>query len=373
MDSANNVTNSTNCLIVSYWEQVVTGTVTLLISLIGLIGNSMLITAVLFSRKLHTSTNAFVTSLAVADLMTAFFLIWFAVGVLGPDGWPLPQAYWMCELTGFIIYACRGTSLYTLGTIAMNRLILITKSHLYERIFKSWRLGVLIAVPWVISWGFISILLLSEVGAIGYDKTDISCSVVSYYDKSDVLNTCLITIFIPPPLLVVLFSYTWIYIHLKKHFRTKKRILHISSPYATDGNSVDAPNASDAQVCARKLERQLYHGSTPNLHRIEQKKKISMEQVKITKNLFLVVCSIYICFLPYVIFILDKDSHTIFYTRMITLSNSAINFLIHAFKHPDFKCVLGHMIRRTYTDIPQPSRFLKFLISKWNSLTVGYG
>ena len=230
MDTANNVTNNTNYLIVSYWEQVVTGTVTLLISLIGLIGNSMLITAVMFSRKLHTSTNAFVTSLAVADLMTAFFLIWFAVGILGPDGWPLPQAYWICELTGFVIYACRGTSLYTLGTIAVNRLILITKSHMYERIFKSWKLGVLIAVPWVISWGSFSLLLLNGIGGFGYDNTDISCSVVGYYDKSDILTICLVTIGFPLPLLVVLFSYTWIYIYLKKHFRTKKRILHISSP-----------------------------------------------------------------------------------------------------------------------------------------------
>ena len=369
MDTANNVTNSTNYLIVSYWEQVVTGTVTLLISLIGLIGNSMLITAVMFSRKLHTSTNAFVTSLAVADLMTAFFLIWFAVGVLGPDGWPIPQAYWICELTGFVIYACRGTSLYTLGTIAVNRLILITKSHMYERIFKSWKLGVLIAVPWVISWGSFSLLLLNGIGGFGYDNTDISCSVVGYYDKSDILTICLVTIGFPLPLLVVLFSYTWIYIHLKKHFRTKKRILHISSP-CTDSSSMDAAN-HDALANAWPLKRQPHHGSTPNLHQIEQKKKISMEQIKITKNLFLIVCSIYICFLPYVISLLKKDRHIVFYTRVITLSNSAINFAIHAFKHPDFKCVLGHMIRRTYTDIPQPSRFLKFLISKWNSLTVG--
>ena len=380
MDAATAI-NHTNSLNVSYWEQILTGTITSLISITGIIGNLMLITAMLFSRKLHTMTNAFVTSLAVADLMTAFFLIWFAVGVFGPDGWPLPQAYWICDVTGFVIFASRMTALYTLGTIAVNRLISVTKPYLYKWIFKSWRLGILIAIPWVIPFGSVAGLVLNGVGTFGYDDTKKSCCIVSYHDKSDILTFCIVVIGFPLPLLVVLVSYIWIYIYLKKHFRKKKRVLHISSPYA-DGNSLDEANAfdteayeridtanapgaqADERIDAPLIEGQLHYGSTANRHLIERRKKISMDQIKITKNLLLIVCSIYICFLPYAVFLLKKNRHVIFYTRMITFSNCAINFAIHAFKHSEFKLVLGHILRRNYADIPQPSRFLKFLIKK---------
>ena len=302
----------------------------------------MLITAVFFSRKLHTTTNAFVTSLAIADLLTAFFLIWFAVGVLGPNGWPLPQSYdWICDVTGFVICASRMTALYILGTIAVNRLILITKPYLYKWMFKSWRLGILIAIPWVIPFGSLAGLVLNGVGSYGYDDTDISCSAVSNHNMSDILTICVVAIGFPLPLLVILVSYTWIYVHLKKHFRKQKRVLHISSPCA-NGNSldaadaqlygmIDAENASDVEadetIDTPLMEGQPHYGSTAKpASNPTKKEKYLWKQIKITKSLLLIVCSIYICFLPYAVFLLRKDKHVVFYTRMITFSNCAINF-----------------------------------------------
>ena len=85
----------------------------------------MIILAVSFSRKLQTATNAFVTNLAVADLLTSFILIWYTVGALGKGDWPIPQAYWICEVTGFSIVASIGTSTHNLAIIALNRLIRI--------------------------------------------------------------------------------------------------------------------------------------------------------------------------------------------------------------------------------------------------------
>ena len=99
MNSTANSTTATPNATVNYWEQALTGGLIILIAILGLIGNSMIIVAVALCRKLQTSTNAFVTSLAVTDLITSFFTVWGGVSVLGKDEWPLPQAPWLCRLS----------------------------------------------------------------------------------------------------------------------------------------------------------------------------------------------------------------------------------------------------------------------------------
>ncbi len=131
----NSTSLSANLLNVSYWEQILTSILIGIIAITGLIGNSMIIAAVAFSRKLQTATNAFVTSLGVADLLTSFALIWFTVGALGDGVWPIPQAYWLCQFAGFMIYAGIGTSMWTLGIIAVNRFVRIARPHWYNKIF----------------------------------------------------------------------------------------------------------------------------------------------------------------------------------------------------------------------------------------------
>ncbi|XP_072037252.1 melatonin receptor type 1B-A-like [Amphiura filiformis] len=368
METVNATTNgSINFpMSVNYWEQIFTAILTLLISVTGIIGNTLIILAVAFSQKLQTSTNAFVTSLAVADLLTSIFLIWFSVSILGHNEWPIPNAIWLCDVTGFTIYACRGTSLYTLAAIAVNRLILITKSYTYSKIFTSWKLVMLIAIPWIIPWVAFIILILAGVGQFGYDIGDLSCSAIGSAYLPDIMAICIAAIGFPIPLFLVVFSYTGIYIYLRRHFHAKKSTIQIPSSHGTDDTG---SNALDLGAKDRQLQV-----STPdlsdnaNMNQTKRYRQISRDQIKITKNLFLIVCSIYVCFLPYFICLLLIQKSYIrvhFYARIVTFANSAINFAIHTSKHPDFNMVIRHMVRGSYSNIPQPSRLLRFLLSKW--------
>ena len=99
--------------------------------------------------------------------------------------------------------------------------------------------------------------------------------------------------------------------------------------------------------------------AAPSTRNKRKRETISRQQIKITKNLFIVVCAFFACFVPY--FVLNPvlgSSHAIYYIRLLPLVNSAINFVIYARKHPEFKVVLGCMMRCSYADIPQPSRLL---------------
>ena len=103
---------------VSYWKQILTTALIGIIAIAELFGNSMIILAVAFSRKLQTSTNALVTSLGFTDLVSSIVLVFVMIGTLGKNGWPLPNAYWICQGTAFLVYATLGTSIFTMASIA---------------------------------------------------------------------------------------------------------------------------------------------------------------------------------------------------------------------------------------------------------------
>ncbi len=379
MDTANSTVSSQTNLHVFYWEQVLTAILILIIATSGIIGNSLLLLAVAFCQKLHTSTNSFVTSLSVADLLTAAHLIWYAIGVLGQNEWPIQNATWLCTQAGFTIYACRGTSLYTLAAIAVNRYMFITKpSCMYNQVFSSWKLVILIAIPWIIPRISLIILLLCDVGEFGYDAGDYSCSAIGS-DPPDFMAISIAIMGFPIPLVLVVFSYTKIYLYLRKHFHAKKiSLAMISSQAEIDATSNAqglmpvSSRIDDRALDLNMKERQLYQSTSDlsayhigNVNHAKQHRQISQEHIKITKNLFLIVCSVYICFLPYFILLFLKNSHVHFYARIITFSNSAINFAIHASKHQDFNLVIRHILRGSFSKIPQPSKLLRFLLSRW--------
>ena len=112
-----------------YWAVILRYVILFTIVIIGIIGNCMIIIAVAFSRILQTSTNAFVTSLAVTDLLTCLVVSMNYIAVpllLGTD-----MVNKLCQFVAFVIYSSVGTSLYTLGAIGINRLLLITKPILF--------------------------------------------------------------------------------------------------------------------------------------------------------------------------------------------------------------------------------------------------
>ncbi|XP_072043450.1 beta-2 adrenergic receptor-like [Amphiura filiformis] len=329
-NATTNVTNTSlpvYIMNVSYWEQILLAILLELVAIAGLIGNSMIIAAVAFSKKLQTSTNAFVTSLSITDLLTSFTLIWYTISLLGKNEWPIPGAYWICKFTGFMVYACVGTSMLTLGMIGINRLIHISKPMWYQKIFTSWKLVILVLIPWVIPT--VSLLISTATGdvAFGYNKPSLVCAV---YEHTDLFVIAINAVGLLFPLLAIV-------------------------SYSMQSSSADLAITEE--------------GHDPNHSTAgRRRKQISKQEIAITKNLFVVVVGFLVCFLPYLILLSIRNAidaeHYRFYIRVGPFFNSAINFMIYASKHPDFKVVLRHMMRCSYADIPQPSPILKYILSK---------
>ncbi|XP_030850971.1 octopamine receptor 1-like [Strongylocentrotus purpuratus] len=111
----------------NYNQRIAIATILCLVFIVGSIGNTLVITAVVLSRELRSSTNWFVVNLGCSDLLTCLCLPFYAVAMLSRDGWPLPG--WICVANAAMVMICMGASVMTLALIAFNRWYLLTNTR----------------------------------------------------------------------------------------------------------------------------------------------------------------------------------------------------------------------------------------------------
>lgn len=93
--------------------------------------------------------------------------------------------------------------------------------------------------------------------------------------------------------------------------------------------------------------------------------RLNRRQIKITKNLFVVVCAYVICVSQYAVFlIIPVFERLLPYSAVLITFSHAVNPLIYALKHPTFKVVIRPMLMCQFSKIPGPSKFLKFILRK---------
>ncbi|RNA16468.1 melatonin receptor type 1B-B-like [Brachionus plicatilis] len=130
---------------------------------IGIIGNLLIIGAVLSTKELHSSTNMLVFNLALADLTISTMVDSFTVvGVLQGKSY-FDQRPILCHfVAGICLVACE-TSLMNIGFLAINRYVHICHHSVYNKIFTikktliycciTWMIGISIDFPNLLGWG----------------------------------------------------------------------------------------------------------------------------------------------------------------------------------------------------------------------------
>ncbi|XP_038055038.1 melatonin receptor type 1B-B-like [Patiria miniata] len=334
----------------TYQERVAMAVLWLLIALIDIIGNTMVILAVVFSKKLRTSTNVFVVSLSVADLLTGLALPMSAVGLLSPgDTWPWSTET-PCYLAGMLLYISSCASLYNLASIALNRLILIKRPMtLYRSLYTRRNLAINVAVLWFVAIATMVVPPLCGVGGFGYDEQHHSCSDMDTHPKAKTFEKIQTFLSYPIPLIIIVTSYTLIYLHVRRHFKAQRSLRGGIS--ISDTGPVSSSSSFQVSDNAAVLKT-------------SQQGRAYRQQLQITKNLFMAVCAFVVCVTPYgvALFIPNTDRYLLFLGVVFTC-NSCVNPIIYASKHPQFKKVLRRMLQCRYSQIEEPSDALKALMT----------
>ena len=106
------------------------------------------------NARLQTSTNLYIISLAISDIINAVIVMPFIVGVLITGKWPFGEA--VCDFHAFFTLFSVYVSPTTMGLTAFNRYVRIVKPQNYPRIFTDTRSKIYITAVWLTVAGYVS-------------------------------------------------------------------------------------------------------------------------------------------------------------------------------------------------------------------------
>ncbi|GAB6024268.1 hypothetical protein CHUAL_008961 [Chamberlinius hualienensis] len=176
-----------------YWALVL-----ILFPLFTVFGNVLVILSVYKERSLHTVTNYFIVSLAVADLLVAALVMPFAVYVMVNVDWELSPT--LCDFYIAMDVACSTSSIFNLVAISIDRFIAVTQPIKYAKHRNNKRVWVTIAIVWLVSAAIGSPIVLGLNTTP--DRNPILCI---FYNPDFIIGSSLSSFYIPCIIMVVLY------------------------------------------------------------------------------------------------------------------------------------------------------------------------
>ncbi|XP_030832299.1 toll-like receptor 4 [Strongylocentrotus purpuratus] len=164
---------------IPFHHRAIVASVLIGLTLIGLLGNILVIIAVVVAKKLRTITNILVVNLAFADLVTCLCIPFQVVGLLSQtEGYPLHD--FVCATVAGVAVTCICCSSSTLVVIAIVRWYVITKFVRGQRgIHSPKKLATVVAIIWIGSAALTVVPTLLGMGTLGYSQ---------YYSLSTSIN-----------------------------------------------------------------------------------------------------------------------------------------------------------------------------------------
>lgn len=121
-----------------------------LINITVVLGNSLVIAAVITTKKLRTVTNIFIVSLACADLLLGFSVLPFSISVEVFNVW-IWGTVWCNIWLAIDVWLCTA-SIISLCAISLDRYIAVTRPIRYPSIMSPFRGKVLVSCVWILSF-----------------------------------------------------------------------------------------------------------------------------------------------------------------------------------------------------------------------------
>ncbi|KAJ8042652.1 5-hydroxytryptamine receptor 4 [Holothuria leucospilota] len=318
-------------------QRLIVAVIVCVVSLVGLPGNSLVMLAVLLSKKLHNRTNVFVVNLAFADFLTCLMLPFQAVALLH-DSWPLSES--LCTVVAIVMWAGLGSSVVNLAVIAFMRFYIITKPRKkYEKLFSKPAMTFMVIGAWLVPFLLIFVPPLFGLGRIGYSPRYRICSADSSHPLADIYAILSSVVVECPGLIIIMVCYVKIYLFVR---------------------------ASSREVILRARTQSMQMAKRPKQPPNQMEEAVFRRQLQVTQNLFVVVCSYIICIMPFgLACVIPAPTYpAIPWTSVLLMINSCVNPIIYGLKHPQFKEVFRPILTCSWMKIPEP-----LLIKKTSSVS----
>ena len=272
------------------------------ITMVCLIGNSLTCIAVYRNARLRTSTNLYLISLAVSDIIHAAIVMPLTAGVLIAG--ELPYGETVCDLFALFTQFSVYVSPTTMGLTAFNRYVRIVKPQHYSRIFTDARSKIYVAAVWLTIVGYISIPKMAGFTEKSFFAGHAVCIFVQTTVAMKTIHYIIVVcFFLLLPLVVASVSYYKVFKEIKHHN------LNMASTAQAEGNE----------------------------------NRLTVKEIKITKSLAIVMFTFVLCWVPFWIIVVIERFIAVVPRNIQLLCpflmafSSTINPFIYAGMNPSFR------------------------------------
>lgn len=187
--------------------------VVLLVMTVG--GNTLVCLAIYLDRRLRSSTNWFVASLAVADLLYGLIGLPFRIAQTSGTVFELHQCYTFIWADMF----CAAASIANLALISIDRYLKITKPFQYHVLLTQTRVFIAVGGVWIYSGVLASLSLIRWPGALGVLLDRNACLNINqvFYTVANIVAFIL-------PLVILVINYVKVFVEALKQFNKMKEL-----------------------------------------------------------------------------------------------------------------------------------------------------
>ncbi|XP_030838615.1 melatonin receptor type 1B-B-like [Strongylocentrotus purpuratus] len=201
------------------YKAILVWTITIMFT--GILGNVLVISAVLLHRNLRKIENVFIVNLAVADMGVSLIVNTFCiVGIVTKAEFFIGKD-WLCEAIGVICITCCACSMWSIAAIGVNRYVIICHWARYNSIYNRRTVPFMLLAVWSISF-FIDLPNMVGWGDHRFDWKTMVCTADMAIDYSYTIYFSCMGFGVP--LCFIIYSYVRIYYHAWKSSARLNRV-----------------------------------------------------------------------------------------------------------------------------------------------------
>ncbi|XP_032218505.1 melatonin receptor type 1B-A [Nematostella vectensis] len=274
----------------------------LIINAIAFGGNLLVCVASYRNPRLRTTTNLYVIALAISDILAASITMPLTLAAIVTGRWSFGVV--ACNVQGFFVHFLIYASMHTMALTAINRYFRIVKPQKYKRIFQKRRATTLLVLVWMTVGVVVGLPPICGWARFDFRPGKSLYMCILYFETKAGEVTFLLTIlvfYVLLSLIVMATSYVHVSRTIKEH---------------------------NMQVFS-------------SLRRVSG---ISVEEIRITKTLFVLVLAFTVCWIPVytVVSIIrsglgDLTNAGSVFASLVIFLTSAINPFAYAFRSQSFR------------------------------------
>ncbi|XP_030650135.1 melatonin receptor type 1A-like [Chanos chanos] len=203
------------------WVVTILASVLITTIIVDILGNLLVIVSVFRNRKLRKAGNAFVVSLAVADLVVAIYPYPLVLTAIFHDRWIAGNIH--CQISGFLMGLSVIGSIFNITGIAINRYCYICHSLKYDKIFSNRNTVCYVVLVWTLT--VLAIVPNWFVESLQYDPRVYSCTFAQSVSSLYTITVVVVHFILPISIVTYCYLRIWILV-----IQVRKRVKPDSRP-----------------------------------------------------------------------------------------------------------------------------------------------